>query len=113
MLTFSEPNILIDDNGHACVSDFGLASIAHGKYSTGVRSDKGHTVRWSAPEVLFGTVPASKQADMFAFGMVVIEVRCDARYQVPGYHWCVIFRRCSPGKFLSIIQSPRRLHTKL
>ena len=32
-------------------------------------------MRWSAPEILFGTVPASKQADMFAFGMVVVEVR--------------------------------------
>lgn len=72
---FSEPNILIDDRGYARVSDFGLASIARGKYSTGVNSDKGHTVRWSAPEVLFGAVPASKQADMFAFGMVVVEVR--------------------------------------
>ena len=74
LLTFSKPNILIDGRGHARVSDFGLASIAHGKYSTGVKSDKGHTVRWSAPEILFGIVPASKQADIFAFGMVVVEV---------------------------------------
>ena len=79
-LTFSKPNILIDGHGHARVSDFGLASIAHGKYSTGVKSDKGHTVRWSAPEVLFGTVPASKQADIFAFGMVVVEVRINICY---------------------------------
>ena len=102
-LTSSQPNILIDGHGHAQVSDFGLASIAHGKYSTGVKSDKGHTVRWSAPEVLFGAVPASKQADVFAFGMVVVEVRRaatvrehrDARFQIPsrrffffvGVHW--------------------------
>lgn len=71
----SKPNILIDGNGHARVSDFGLASIAYGKYSSGTRSDKGRTVRWTAPEVLFGTVAASKQADTFAFGMVVVEVR--------------------------------------
>ena len=70
----SKPNILIDGNGHARVSDFGLSSIAYGKHSSGIRSDKGRTLRWSAPEVLFGDVPASKQADVFAFGMVVVEV---------------------------------------
>jgi len=31
-------------------------------------------VRWSAPEVLLGTTPASRQADIFSFGMVVVEV---------------------------------------
>ena len=113
-LTFSKPNILIDGSGHARVSDFGLASIAYGAYSTGVKSNKGHTVRWSAPEVLFGAVPASKQADMFSFGMVVVEVRHaavrehnDVRCQVP------FFRRRSLGKFLSTIQFPRRLPIKL
>jgi serine/threonine protein kinase len=62
-------------DGHARVSDFGLASIAHGKYSMGVESNNDHTVRWSAPEVLFGDIPASRQADIFAFGMAVVEVR--------------------------------------
>lgn len=107
-MTCSKPNILIAGDGHARVSDFGLASIAHGKYSTGVKSDKGHTVRWSAPEVLFGTVPASKQADMFAFGMVVVEVRTvfdryrDAETLDPKPSVLVSYR-CSPGRFRSII----------
>ena len=74
LLTVSKPNILIDDLGHARVSDFGLASIARGEYSTSIKSDKGHSVRWSAPEVLFGAISASKQADIYAFGMVVVEV---------------------------------------
>ncbi|KAF9646895.1 hypothetical protein BDM02DRAFT_2870379 [Thelephora ganbajun] len=33
-LTFSKPNILIDDHGHVHASDFGLTSIAHDEYST-------------------------------------------------------------------------------
>lgn len=74
LLIASKPNILVDDDGHARVSDFGLASIAYGKYSSGIKSDKGRTVRWSAPEVLSGASSASKPADMFAFGMVVVEV---------------------------------------
>lgn len=72
---FSKPNILIDGSGSARVCDFGLASIAYGKYTTGLKSDKGHTARWSAPEILFGECITSRQADIFAFGMVVVEVR--------------------------------------
>jgi hypothetical protein len=40
-----------------------------------MKSDKGHTARWSAPEILFGECITSRQADIFAFGMVVVEVR--------------------------------------
>ena len=55
-------------------------------------------MRWSAPEVLFGTTPASKQADIFSFGMVVVEVcssfvnimirrvRCSTFVNVVGIH---------------------------
>jgi serine/threonine protein kinase len=86
LLMVSKPNILIDVDGHARVSDFGLASIAYGKYTTGPSSDKGHTVRWSAPEVLSGAIPASKQADIFAFGMVVVEVRTVFVKIATGYH---------------------------
>ena len=53
-LTSSKPNTLIDGHGRARVSDFGFTSIALGEYSTGIKSEKGHTVRWSAPEVLSG-----------------------------------------------------------
>jgi len=78
-LSFSKPNILIDGTGNARVCDFGLASIAQGKYSTGPKSDKGHTARWSAPEILFGECITSKQADIFAFGMVVVEVHASSK----------------------------------
>ena len=94
LLTISKPNILIDGSGYARVCDFGLASIAHGKYTTGIKSEKGHTARWSAPEILFGECTTSKQADIFAFGMVVIEVRApfnghhDVMNRVMTLVWC-------------------------
>ena len=77
LLTSLEPNILIDGSGHARVCDFGLASITRGKYTPAprLRSDGGYTERWSAPEILSGEGTASEPADVFAFGMVVIEVR--------------------------------------
>ena len=34
----------------------------------------GHTAAWVAPEILEGTNTITREADVFAFGMVVIEV---------------------------------------
>ena len=75
ILTLSQPNILVDDFGHARIADFGFATVTQNLDS--VRSASGHhghTVRWAAPEVLSeGTY--SKEADIFSFAMVMIEVR--------------------------------------
>ena len=37
----------------------------------------GHTVVWAAPEVLGGEYLITREADVFTFGMVVIEVSPD------------------------------------
>jgi len=73
-LTPPKSNILIGGHGRMRVSNLGLTSIALGKYSTGIKSEKCDTVRWPAPEMISGTTPASKQADMYAFGMAVVDV---------------------------------------
>jgi len=74
ILTPNQPNILVDDSGHARIGDFGLATVARASDSLGSTSRQhGHTARWAAPEVLNeGTY--SKEADMFSFAMVMIEV---------------------------------------
>ena len=73
LLTDFQPSILINDTGRACLTDFGLSTITpdlkpaaptHGYYS----------IRWTAPEILRGEVGVSKETDIYAFGMVVIEV---------------------------------------
>ena len=74
LLTFSQPNILVDHSGHARLTDFGLASIVHGMSSIHVTQPQGYTPGWAAPEVLMGADEITQEADMFAFGMVVIEV---------------------------------------
>ena len=35
----------------------------------------GHTARWTAPEILNEGEPYSREADVFSFAMVMIEVR--------------------------------------
>ena len=39
-----------------------------------VTQENGHTAAWTAPEILKGADTITREADTFAFGMVVIEV---------------------------------------
>lgn len=73
--TPNQNNILVDDSGHARIVDFGLAMVT--KNSDSILSatiNSGHTPRWTAPEVLKDG-NHSKEADIFSFAMVMIEVR--------------------------------------
>ena len=75
ILTLCQLNILVDDSDHARITDFGLATVTQNLDS--IRSTqprRGHTTRWAAPEIL-DEGPHSKEADVFAFAMVMIEVR--------------------------------------
>ena len=74
LTTFGQPNILIDHNGNARLTDFGLTSIVRGLNSVLATPVKGYTEAWAAPEVLEKGDKATPEADIFAFGMVVIEV---------------------------------------
>ena len=74
LTNFGQPNILVDHNGNARLTDFGLTSIVRGMYSLRVTGVKGYTEAWAAPEVLEEGNKATPEADIFSFGMVVIEV---------------------------------------
>ncbi|KAF9789363.1 kinase-like protein [Thelephora terrestris] len=69
------PNILVDDAGNPRITDFGLATVTQNTDTprSGVDSRE-HTARWTAPEILSGKGTYSKEADVFSYAMVMIEV---------------------------------------
>jgi len=65
---------VIDASGNPRITDFGLATIARDPNSfPGATDAQGYTPRWTAPEILDGGL-ATKESDVFSFGMVIIEV---------------------------------------
>ena len=73
-LTPSQPNVLVDDSGRACVAEFGLSTVTeHLDFMRTASDHQGYTPRWTAPEVLHEG-RRSKEADVFSFAMVMIEV---------------------------------------
>lgn len=80
-LTPGQPNILLDDLGHARIIDFGLSTISRNQGSMqSTTFQRGLTPRWSAPELLKDG-DATKETDIFSFAMVMIEV-C--------HRWCTV-----------------------
>ena len=83
VLTPNQPNILVDDSGHALIADFGLATVTQNLDSVQSASyHHGHTARWTAPEILSGG-KYSKEADIFSFAMVMTEVL--RRWSIVGF----------------------------
>ena len=89
---FMKANILIDDNGHARLADFGLLTIVSDPtYFTASSSVvTGGTTRWMSPELLhpeqFGLDHSqpTRESDCYALGMVIYEV---VSGQVPFALW--------------------------
>jgi len=66
------PSVLIDNAGTARIADFGLATVTG--LEPAVPIQKCYSIRWTAPEVLRGETGVSKESDVYAFGMLVVEV---------------------------------------
>ena len=70
-----QANILIDTNGNPRVVDFGLSTVTQDTNSLDSTSDgQIITVRYTSPEILREGRRHSRESDVFAFGMVMIEV---------------------------------------
>ena len=71
VLISGQSNVLVDATGHARITDFGLAALN----STGSNSvEHDNSVRWIAPEIIEDREAHSKEADIFSFAGVAIEV---------------------------------------
>ena len=58
------------------MADFGLASVLRGLSSALVTKVQGCSYRYAAPEIHLSGDRSSQEADVFTFGMVVVEVSC-------------------------------------
>src|ERR1700753_3226606 len=74
LISFYQSNILISRRGRARLTDFGFTSVVRGLNSVLVPELRGGTLRWAAPEVIRGRSGGTQEADIYSFGMVVIEV---------------------------------------
>lgn len=69
-------NILVMDDGHCCISDFGLSFLTEFSLTSQPRGPPGST-RWMAPEVLMGDKRVKYDTparDMYAFGCTIVEI---------------------------------------
>ena len=77
-----QANVIIDGTGHARLTEYGLAPIySDPSFAVAAAPGSVGTSRWLAPEIITparkrGTTPVieSKAADVFAFGMLAVEV---------------------------------------
>ncbi|KAF8319234.1 kinase-like domain-containing protein, partial [Cantharellus anzutake] len=67
-------NILVDDNGHAIICDFGLSQMLDNSASGFTSSVLGGTTRYLAPELTHGEARTAA-SDMYSFACVCMEVR--------------------------------------
>ncbi|KAL1746636.1 hypothetical protein HDZ31DRAFT_33729, partial [Schizophyllum fasciatum] len=69
-------NVLVDDNHHAVISDFGQSEMRSEVYRISGLGGVGHgTLRWQAPELLSGaTERITTETDVYAFSVTAVEV---------------------------------------
>ena len=94
-------NIMIKNDGHACLAGFSLLTAIPDELaitSSNPPSDTTqwmHSVQWAAPEILAGGI-SSKETDVFAFAMIIIEVHHERSTTLRFFLTVASFRsRCS------------------
>ncbi|EUC58536.1 tyrosine kinase catalytic domain protein [Rhizoctonia solani AG-3 Rhs1AP] len=67
-------NVLISDDGSALLMDFGSSDLENRTLKfTHLMNQCGWTMRWGAPELLQEITPSSKESDVYALGMTILE----------------------------------------
>ncbi|KAG8710960.1 hypothetical protein FRC09_020850 [Ceratobasidium sp. 395] len=66
-------NVLISNEGVAKISDFGCSELKTSTLCFTTTSVLKLSIRWAAPEILDGPVLCSREADVYALGMTLLE----------------------------------------
>ncbi|EIN08805.1 kinase-like protein, partial [Punctularia strigosozonata HHB-11173 SS5] len=75
-------NVLIDDCGHACLTDFGLTFVDHIASSNGSSTTAHGNARWLPLEMLNGSQDRPQcSTDVFSFGRVMLEASPEYMYR--------------------------------
>ncbi|KAG8790758.1 hypothetical protein FRC12_011120 [Ceratobasidium sp. 428] len=68
-------NVLVSEQGVPVITDFGNAVLEHGTMQfTETTKQNGFTPRWTAPEILEEKVKESREADVWALGMTILDL---------------------------------------
>ncbi len=109
-----QSNVLVNDNGKACLSDFGLGRLL--EVSGFTTKQVGGTCRWMAYELIYddGEEPArhTRETDVWAFGMTILEVRATSCLDLltvswKGFHWQTAFFTLAIWRKRHILYSER------
>lgn len=100
----------MDDASRPRITDFSQAAVTQRSDPVQVASDdQDYTARWTAPEILTEEGTYSKEADVFSFAMIMIEVCHGWPLPIGILLADILYNRCSPAQFHLVIAYPLQL----
>jgi tetratricopeptide (TPR) repeat protein len=104
-------NVLLNDDFHAKLTDFGLAEVRLKARVMSDRSDDDDTIRWMAPEIMVYK-PYTSSADIYSYGVILWEL-VTRKIPFEGQPPAVIVPQVTQGKREAVDPIPESCPPKL